>query len=76
MKFVKWLLVFFILINILLVFTNVINPTWTVAHINQWIESPQSSGRLLNQDSIKNTPALSLGGEVRAVVENQTPQKN
>jgi len=76
LKFVKWLLVLFILINILLVFANVINPTWTVGYINQWLESPHSSERLLNQDVIKNVPTISIGGEVSAAVDNQTSPKN
>ena len=76
MKFVKYSLVLFILINIFLVFANVINPSWAVSQINWWVESTHPSNRLLNQDVLKSTPAISLGGEVRAVVETQTPQKD
>jgi hypothetical protein len=76
LKFVKYSLVLFILINIFLVFANVINPSWAVSQINRWVESTHPSNRLLNQDVIKSTPAIALGGEVSAVVETQTPQKN
>ena len=76
MKFVKWFLVILILINTLLVFVNVINPTWAVTQINHWLESTNSSERLLNQEAIKNTPSISLGGEVSTVIETQAAQKN
>jgi hypothetical protein len=76
LKFVKYSLVLCILINILLVFANVINPSWAVRQINWWVESTHPSNRLLNQDVLKSTPAIALGGEVRAVVETQTPQKD
>jgi hypothetical protein len=76
LKFVKWLLVIFILVNTLLVFVNVINPIWAVTQINHLLESTKSSERLLNQETIKNTPGISLGGEVSTVIETQASQKN
>ncbi len=76
MKFVKWFLVILILINTLLVFVNVINPTWAVTQINHLLEPTNSSERLLNQEAIKNTPSISLGGEVSTVIETQAAQKN
>jgi hypothetical protein len=76
LKFVKWFLVILILINTLLVFVNVINPTWAVTQIIHLFDSTHSSERLLNQEAMKNTPGISLGGEVRTVIETQASQKN
>ncbi len=76
MKFVNYSLVLFILINIFLVFANVINPSWTVTQINRWLESTHSFNRLLKQEEIQSTPLITFGGEVSAVIEIKTPQKN
>lgn len=76
MKFVNYALVFFIVINIFLVFANVFNPSWTVTQINRWLESTHSSNRLIKQDEIQSTPLITIGGEVSAVIEIKKPQKN
>ena len=57
-------------------FGNIFNPPWVVKQIDEWLESTHSSERLLNQETIKNTPPIQFDGEVKAVIETQSKAKN
>ena len=76
MKIVTRLLILLIFLNVFLVFGNIFNPRWAVHQIDLWLETPTPQERLINQEGLRNTPPITINGEVKAVVEVESFKKN
>ena len=76
LKTIKWLLILCIFINVVLIFSNIFNPTGTIEQIDRWLESSNSPERLLSEEVIKNIAPITINGEVKAVLEVEKTKKN